>query len=63
MMGQRQVDQAALFYEFSLERCRRSQRHAFFAYANNYRIDLKAAVVIDVEATRAIRQAILFIRL
>src|ERR1700681_402389 len=31
--------------------------HAFFAYANNYLIDLKAAVIIDVEATRAIRQA------
>src|SRR5499427_9428490 len=31
--------------------------HAFFAYANNYLIDLKAAVIVDVEATRAIRQA------
>src|SRR6201998_2070269 len=31
--------------------------HAFFAYADNYLIDLKAAVIIDVEATRAIRQA------
>src|SRR5712675_945788 len=31
--------------------------HAFFAYANNYLIDLKAAIIIDVEATRAIRQA------
>ena len=31
--------------------------HAFFAYANNYLIDLKAAVILDVEATRAIRQA------
>src|SRR4029079_10034060 len=36
---------------------RRSQRHAFFAYADNYLIDLKAAVIVDVEATRAIRQA------
>jgi Transposase DDE domain len=31
--------------------------HAFFAYANNYLIDLKVAVILDVEATRAIRQA------
>jgi hypothetical protein len=31
--------------------------HAFFAYANNYLIDLKAAIILDVEATRAIRQA------
>jgi hypothetical protein len=31
--------------------------HAFFAYANNYLIDLKAAIIVDVEATRAIRQA------
>jgi transposase len=31
--------------------------HAFFAYADNYLIDLKAAVILDVEATRAIRQA------
>src|SRR5258705_4402578 len=31
--------------------------HAFFAYADNYLIDLKAAIIIDVEATRAIRQA------
>jgi hypothetical protein len=31
--------------------------HAFFANADNYSIDLKAAVVVDVEATRAIRQA------
>ena len=29
----------------------------FFAYANNYLIDLKAAIIVDVEATRAIRQA------
>jgi transposase len=31
--------------------------HAFFAYATNYLIDLDHAVVVDVEATRAIRQA------
>jgi hypothetical protein len=31
--------------------------HAFFAYADNYLIDLKAAVIVDVEATRAIRQS------
>jgi len=31
--------------------------HASFAYADNYLIDLKAAIIIDVEATRAIRQA------
>jgi hypothetical protein len=31
--------------------------HAFFAYANNYLIDLKASIILDVEATRAIRQA------
>jgi hypothetical protein len=31
--------------------------HAFFAYADNYLIDLKATIIVDVEATRAIRQA------
>jgi len=31
--------------------------HAFFAYADNYLIDPKAAIIVDVEATRAIRQA------
>jgi hypothetical protein len=31
--------------------------HAFFADANNYLIDLKVAIIVDVEATRAIRQA------
>jgi hypothetical protein len=30
---------------------------AFFAYATNYLIDLKHAVIVDVEATRAIRTA------
>src|SRR4051794_38655472 len=30
---------------------------AFFAYADNYLIDLKFGVIIDVEASRAIRQA------
>src|ERR671913_368532 len=29
----------------------------FFAYADNYLIDLKAAVIVDVEASRAVRQA------
>ncbi len=31
--------------------------HAFFAYAANYLIDTDHAVIVDVEATRAIRQA------
>jgi hypothetical protein len=31
--------------------------HAFFAYADNYLIDLKVAIIVNVEATRAIRQA------
>jgi transposase len=31
--------------------------HAFFAYADNYLIDLKAAIIMDVEATRASRRA------
>jgi hypothetical protein len=30
---------------------------AFFAYATNYLIDLKHAVIMDVEATTAVRQA------
>ena len=30
---------------------------AFFAYANNYLIDTANAVILDVEASRAIRQA------
>ena len=30
---------------------------AFFAYANNYLIDTSNAVILDVEASRAIRQA------
>jgi IS5 family transposase len=30
---------------------------AFFAYADNYLIDLKAAVIVDVEASGAVRQA------
>jgi len=30
---------------------------AFFAYADNYLIDLKVGVIMDVEASRAIRQA------
>jgi hypothetical protein len=35
----------------------RSRGHAFFAYAANYLIDLDHAVIVDVEASRAIRQA------
>jgi transposase len=31
--------------------------HAFFAYSDNYLIDLKAAIIMDVEATRASRRA------
>jgi hypothetical protein len=31
--------------------------HAFFAYATNYLIDLDHAVIVDVEASCAIRQA------
>jgi transposase len=31
--------------------------HAFFAYATNYLIDAEYGVIVDVEATRAIRQA------
>ena len=31
--------------------------HAFFAYATNYLIDLGHAVIVDVQASRAIRQA------
>jgi transposase len=30
---------------------------AFFAYANNYLVDVKSGIIIDVEASRAIRQA------
>ncbi len=29
----------------------------YFAYATNYLIDTKSSVIMDVEATRAIRQA------
>jgi hypothetical protein len=31
--------------------------HAFFAYADNYLIYLKASIIVDVEATRASRRA------
>jgi hypothetical protein len=31
---------------------------AFFAYADNYLIDVKFGVIVDVEASRAIRQAV-----
>lgn len=34
-----------------------SRGRAFFAYATNYLIDLQHAVIVDVEATTAIRQA------
>ena len=30
---------------------------AFFAYAGNYLVDVKFGVIVDVEASRAIRQA------
>ena len=30
---------------------------AFFAYADNYLIDVKHGIIVDVEASRAIRQA------
>ena len=30
---------------------------AFFAYANNYLVDVKFGIIMDVEASRAIRQA------
>jgi hypothetical protein len=33
------------------------QSAAFFAYADNYLIDVKAGIIVDVEASRAIRQA------
>jgi hypothetical protein len=36
---------------------RRSQRACLLCHADNSLIDLKAAIIIDVEATRAIRQA------
>ena len=34
-----------------------SRKAPFFAYADNYLIDVKCGVIMDVEATRAIRQA------
>ena len=33
------------------------RRPAFFAYADNYLIDVKFGIIVDVEASRAIRQA------
>jgi hypothetical protein len=30
---------------------------AFFAYSDNYLIDVKSGIIMDVEASRAIRQA------
>ena len=35
----------------------RAQGHVFFAYAENYPIDLKASIIIDVEVARASRRA------
>ena len=43
MMGPRQVEQGVL--------------QAFFAYSTNYLIDVDNAIIVDVEATTAIRQA------
>src|SRR4051812_32624524 len=83
MMGPRQVDQAPLFYEFSLERhvpaahllraidrfvdLSDVRRHLapFYSSTGRPSIDpellirmlLEAAIIVDVEATRAIRQA------
>jgi hypothetical protein len=39
------------------ERETRAPERAFFAYCTNYLIDLKRAVIVDVEATTAVRQA------
>jgi Transposase DDE domain len=36
---------------------RRSQRPCFFAYADNYLIDVRFGIIVDVEASRAVRQA------
>lgn len=33
------------------------QRATFFAYADNYLIDLRYGVIVDVDASRAVRQA------
>src|SRR5262245_44307278 len=38
-----------------MDRC--DARTAFFAYADNYLVDVKFGVIVDVEASRAIRQA------
>ena len=35
----------------------RFRNAAFFAYADNYLIDVKFGIIMDVEASRAIRQA------
>lgn len=35
----------------------RTRGHAYFAYATNYLIDTDHAIILDVEASRAIRQA------
>ena len=36
---------------------RRSEGPAFFAYADNYLIDVRFGIIVDVEASRAVRQA------
>ena len=36
---------------------RRAAWPAFFAYADNYLVDVRSAIIVDVEASRAIRQA------
>jgi hypothetical protein len=38
-----------------MDRC--SQGPAFFAYADNYLIDVRCGVIMDVEASRAVRPA------
>jgi hypothetical protein len=35
----------------------RAAQSAFFAYADNHLIDVKFGIIMDVEASRAIRQA------
>jgi hypothetical protein len=41
----------------SIAEIRRQRARRSFAYANNYLIDVKFGVIVDVEASRAIRQA------
>ena len=35
----------------------RNPHPAFFAYADNYLIDVQFGIIVDVEASRAVRQA------